>query len=292
MSLTTAQIVDYRRDGFIVLQSFFDQAMICEVGDVIERITRDAIASGNTEGVMELEPQKDGDVPRPRRILEPFERDECFRRLVTQDLLLDCVESLIGPNIVLHISKLNFKPARVGSVVEWHQDLAYYPHTNDDLVTVLVYIDDATEENGCLCVLPRHHHHYFEHSLPDGRFAGMITEDLDGGRYGQAVPLVAPRGSVILLHPVTPHSSHPNLSDQARRTIIVSFRASDAVPIWYNERVALAEKHTYLVRGQPAKFARFGGPAPLLPKYDDSCEFKSLYTLQDEAKLPPPTPCR
>ena len=55
------------------------------------------------------------------------------------------------------------KPAKVGSAVEWHQDMAYFPHTNDDLVTTLVYLDDATEENGCLrCSATSHH--YFDHA--------------------------------------------------------------------------------------------------------------------------------
>ncbi|MCH2130170.1 MAG: phytanoyl-CoA dioxygenase family protein [Pirellulaceae bacterium] len=285
MSLTKDQVGDYRQNGYIVLDSFFDELTIQEVDQVIEQITHDAVTSGNTAGVMELEPQSDGDVPRPRRILEPFQQHECFRRLVTSDKLLDSVASLLGPNLVLHISKLNFKPARVGSVVEWHQDLAYYPHTNDDLVTVLVYFDDATEENGCLRVMPRQHDHYFDHHLQDGRFAGMITEDIEDGRFGSAVPLAAPSGSVIMMHPMTPHSSLPNRSDNSRRTLIVSFRASDAVPLFYNDRVVKAEKTACLVRGKPAKFARFGGPAPMLPQFEDSQDFKSLYTLQDEAKF-------
>ena len=232
---------------------------------------------------MELEPEQDGAAPRPRRILEPFELDEGFRCIATDSRLLDCLQALVGPNIYIHLSKLNFKPARVGSVVEWHQDLAYYPHTNDDVVTVLVYIDEATVENGCLQVLPRHHHHYFNHDLPDGRFAGMITEELDDGRYGQAVPLAAPAGSVILMHPITPHSSHPNRSDQSRRTLIFSFRTADSVPIWHS-RVGEMERHTHLVRGRPARFGRFGGPAPYMPRFDESDQFKSLYTLQDEAR--------
>ena len=55
------------------------------------------------------------------------------------------------------------KPSRVGSAVEWHQDLAYFPHTNPDLVNTLIYLDDATEENGCLQVLPRQHDRFFDH---------------------------------------------------------------------------------------------------------------------------------
>jgi len=283
MSLTTDQVDHYRRDGYIVLESFFDSAVMSEVDDLVQRITDEAISSGKVEGVMELEPEQDGEIPRPRRILSPFELDEGFRLIASDKRLLDCIEALVGPDIYINLSKLNFKPARVGSVVQWHQDLAYYPHTNDDLVTALVYIDDATEENGCLQVLPRHHHHYFDHALPDGRFAGMITEPLDNGRYGKAVPLAAPAGSVILMHPVTPHSSHPKRSDRSRRSLIFGYRASDAIPIWH-KRVGGMERFVHLLRGKPTKFARFGGPASLLPMFDESQEFKSLYTLQDEAR--------
>jgi len=91
-------------------------------------------------------------------------------------IINDKIESLIGPDFGIQHSKLNMKPAKVGSVVEWHQDLAYFPHTNDSLVTTLIYLDDATEQNGCLQVLPRHHTHFFSHAGPDGLFAGMITE--------------------------------------------------------------------------------------------------------------------
>jgi ectoine hydroxylase-related dioxygenase (phytanoyl-CoA dioxygenase family) len=150
----------------------------------------------------------------------PFEQHEAFRALATDDRILDRIESLIGPDFNLQHSKLNMKPAGVGSPVEWHQDLAYFPHTNDDLVTTLVYLDDATEENGCLQVLPRHHHHFFDHSADDGSFAGMITEDLGDGRYGRAVPLPALAGSVIFMHCVLPHSSLPNRSSCSRRTLI------------------------------------------------------------------------
>ena len=283
MTLTPSQIEHYRREGYVVLDSFFNEARVRDVDQLVQRITDEAITSGKTEGVMELEPERDGAAPRPRRILNPFEVDEGFRRIATDERLLDCLQCLIGPDININLSKLNFKPARVGSVVEWHQDLAYYPHTNDDLATLLVYIDEATEENGCLQVLPRQHDHYFKHDLPDGRFAGMITETIDDGRYGQVVSLAAPAGSVIMMHPITPHSSQPNRSDHPRRTLIFGYRASDAIPIWH-VRAGDMEENTHQLRGQPARFARFGGPAPYLAQFDESESHKSLYTLQDEAK--------
>jgi len=72
-----------------------DAQAVSEVDLLIQRITDDAISSGKTQGVMELEPEQDGTSPRPRRILNPFEQDEGFRRIATDPRLLDCIEALI-----------------------------------------------------------------------------------------------------------------------------------------------------------------------------------------------------
>jgi hypothetical protein len=261
----------------------FGHEELGRIDQIIRDIARSAIASGDHSKVMELEPEsvKAGQ-PAPRRIYNPFEQHEAFRALATDERILDRIEQLIGPNIALHHSKLNMKPAKVGSVVEWHQDLAYFPHTNDDLVTTLIYLDDATEENGCLQVLPRHHTHYFEHALPDGTFAGMITERIDDGRYGRPVSLPAAAGSVIFMHCITPHSSLPNRSSKPRRTLIFEYRACDALPIFFGPYVTNIERGAHLLRGRPSRYARFGGPPPYIPTMPG--DNKSLYTLQAEAK--------
>ena len=49
------------------------------------------------------------------------------------------------------------KPPAIGSIVEWHQDLSYYPLTNGDSLAVLIYLDDTTIDNGCLQVIPGVH---------------------------------------------------------------------------------------------------------------------------------------
>jgi ectoine hydroxylase-related dioxygenase (phytanoyl-CoA dioxygenase family) len=229
--------------------------------------------------VLELEPEPVDGQRVPRRIYNPYDQHETFRTLAHDPRLLDKIESLITGNFNLQHSKLNMKPAKVGSAVEWHQDMAYFPHTNDDLVSTLVYIDDATEENGCLQVLPRHHTHYFDHAGSDGRFAGMITEDLS--EFGKPQSLPAPAGSVIFMHCITPHSSLPNRSSRPRRTLIYEYRANDAFPIYYGEMTNLAEAKFRLIRGKPARFARFGGPRPMIPNVG---KYTSLYELQSQAK--------
>jgi len=279
--LTERQIEQYRTEGYVVIERLFGPDDLAAVDTTIDELVDRALSGEDMSKILELEPELLDGRRVPRRIFNPFDQHEAFRELATDDRLLDRIECLIGHDINLQHSKLNMKPARIGSVVDWHQDLSYFPHTNDDLVTTLVYLDDATEENGCLQVLPRHHHAFFNHDGPDGKFAGMITEDLSDGRYGRPQPLPAPAGSAILMHCILPHSSLPNRSDRGRRTLIFEYRAADSFPIYYSEQTHLVESTPRLLRGKPAHFARFGGPRPLVPKIG---RYQSLYELQAQTK--------
>ncbi|MEX0643347.1 MAG: phytanoyl-CoA dioxygenase family protein [Pirellulales bacterium] len=281
LQLSPDQIERYRTDGYLVIESLFDREALRSIDDALQSFVDRALAGENMSEVLELEPEPIDGKHVPRRIYKPYWQHDVFRRAATHPGLLDCIESLIGPDFNLHHSKLNMKPARVGSVVEWHQDMAYFPHTNDDLVTTLIYLDDATEENGCLQVLPRHQHHYFDHSGPDGKFAGMITEDFSNHRFGRPVSLAAPAGSVIFMHCLTPHSSLPNRSDHPRRTLIYEYRAADSLPIYIGDMTTAAEREQDLIRGNMARFARFGGPSPPIPRND---RWTSLYELQSRSK--------
>ncbi len=282
--LTPTQIEQYRRDGFVMIPSVFNREDLAAVDQTIRDIADRAISTDTMEGVLELEPEPVNGERVPRRILNPFEQHDKFRKIATDDRILDRIESLVGPDIALHHSKLNAKPAKVGSIVEWHQDLAYFPHTNDDLVTTLIYLDDATEENGCLQVLPRHHTHYFDHRMQDGTFAGMITEPIGDGRFGKPISLAGPAGSVIFMHCLTPHTSLPNRSNRGRRTLIFEYRASDSFPIFTGEYVTVSEAHAHHIRGSESRIARFGGPSPEIPRMPATDKYKSLYALQAEAK--------
>jgi len=280
-ALTAAQIGQYRRDGFVVVPRLFNAADLAQVEATIARIAA-AIPAGSSGGeVLEFEPALVDGKRSVRRIHDPCERDHVFRDLSGDPRLLDRVEALIGPDLGLQHSKLNMKPAHVGSAVEWHQDLAYFPHTNDDLVTALVYLDDADEENGCLQVLPGHHHGYFRHARPDGIFAGMITESFPG-IHGTPRPLPAPAGSVILMHAILPHASLPNRSPNARKTLIFEYRAADSFPIHYGPHVAKTEALARHLRGKRSLTARFGGPPPLIPHL--AAPMASLYEMQLRAK--------
>ena len=278
--LSPGQIDEYNEAGVIVLPSLLDGQTVQSLNETIDALVEDALERGD-ETILELEPELQDGAVVARRVYDPVERHQAFMDLCTDARLLDAVESLLGPDIGLHHSKLNMKPAQVGSAVQWHQDLAYFPHTNDSLVTALIYLDDANLENGCLQVVPGLHRSYLDHHDEAGRFSGLITDSAFEGTDSLARALPGSAGSVILMHCLLPHSSLPNHSSSARRTLIFEYRASDALPILYSTRAAGTEEKARLLRGSPAQFARLAGPPPRIPHLDNN---KSLYQLQEETR--------
>ena len=154
-----------------------------------------------------------------------------FDSLLRSDWVLAPVRDLIGPNLRLHGSKINIKAASYGAPVDWHQDFAFYPHTNDDVLAVGVMLDDATSENGPLMVFPGSHRGpVYDHHC-DGVFAGTITLSGCGLDVEDAVPLIAPAGSVTLHHARVVHGSDANRSYDDRSILFYEVTASDAFPI-------------------------------------------------------------
>lgn len=274
--LTPTQVHQYQQDGFTISPALLTGA---EVSSLLAEVDR--ISDGNTLGThdrsrLEMEPNQAQNGTLVRRIYEPCTHYKPFRDLSNSAKLLDCVEQLLGANLDFHYSKLNMKPPSIGSVVEWHQDLTYYPLTNDSSVTVLTYLDDASRENGCLLVIPGQHHNPPMNHGMDGFFQGAITEPVDESR---AVPLEGQAGSVIFMHCLTPHASTTNTSSRARRTLILGYRAADAVPLYISEDTSKAESYVRHVRGEKPAVARFTFQSFPLPRQKQSTA--SLYELQE-----------
>jgi phytanoyl-CoA hydroxylase len=275
-TLTKEQVQFYRDNGYLVIDKLFNETEVATALKAIDEIL-DCV---DTSSVAEKEPADPNVI---RRIWSPSKRHPVFVELAESEKLLDCVEGLIGSNILFHYSKLNMKYSKVGSVVEWHQDLSYYPHTNTDLLSCLIYLDDATTENGCLEVIPDAHHFGILDHYINGYFRGKIgfsTPDVD---FSKSVPLEAPAGSVIFLHCLTPHYSKRNESDKPRRTYLPAYRAADAFPIYFDSHASHNEPGIKLLRGQRTKYARIESYACPLPFAET--EFNSLYEVQEGSHI-------
>lgn len=146
--------------------------------------------------------------------------------LVRHPRVLDAVESLIGPDILVYTSTFFIKEAGTPVFAAWHQDATYFGLDPHEHVTAWVALSDATAEAGCMEVVssrgaPRQHRHAalgLAHSINGGGQA--IVEDFD--QHG-AVAMALPAGSFSLHHTLARHRSAPNRAAHRRVGLGISY---------------------------------------------------------------------
>ena len=230
--ISEADVAAYRRDGVIVVPEVVDRETLTRVRQVIAELVAGAAEVSEHTDVYDLEPSHTRENPRVRRIKTPHKVHPIFNEIVRSQKVIDILTKLIGPGLRLHGSKLNMKSAHYGSPVEWHQDWAFYPHTNDDVLAIGVLLDDCDLENGPMLVTPgTHTREVWNHHGEDGYFAGLIDPDLVRDEIARAVPCIGKAGSMSFHHVRALHGSALNTSNRARNLLLYEVAASDAWPL-------------------------------------------------------------
>lgn len=281
--LTGEEIAFYNEQGYVVVDNLLSRKDVKQLSDIVDELVAKAADMNEGDEYYDLEPSHTPDNPRVRRLKKPIFQHEAFDRLARSSTILDLVEQLVGSGIrITHPDgKINIKAAEYGSPVEWHQDWAGYPHTNDDLLSVSIPLDDIEPENGPLLMMPGSHRGpvYSHHS--GGVFCSAIDPERDPLDYDRAVPLTGKAGMVSLHHVRTIHGSALNTSNRSRRLLIYQYAATDAWPLT-GEHSLEAFRET-IVRGELPVQPRMEAlpvrlPLPLAPNYD------GLYTSQENAR--------
>ncbi|HEX2891154.1 phytanoyl-CoA dioxygenase family protein [Vineibacter terrae] len=221
----------YRRDGYLVVPDVLDTTELRALQAVIDDWIARAASVDRHDDVYDLEPSHTRAQPRVRRIKTPHRIDRRFDDLVRHPNVVAILSRLIGPDLRLHGSKLNMKAPRYGSPVEWHQDWAFYPHTNDDILAIGVMLDDMELSNGPLLVVPGSHKGpVFDHHA-DGAFCGAIAPETIADEARRAVPLTGRAGSMSFHHVRLLHGSALNTSNRRRQLLLYEVAAADAWPL-------------------------------------------------------------
>jgi len=221
----------YRQNGYLVVENVLDGAALERVRTTLAGILDGARRVTEHTAIYDLEPSHRPDAPRVRRIKTPHVHFPLFHDLARNPRMVGILQALLGPAVRLHGSKINLKAPHYGSAVEWHQDWAFYPHTNDDLLAVGVMLDDCTVENGALLVLPGTHKGPVYDHHADGYFCGAMDPAATNLAFDNAVPLMARAGAMSFHHVRLVHGSAQNLSDKPRALLLYEFAAADAWPL-------------------------------------------------------------
>ena len=242
LRLSPAERRAWEDDGFFVRSRAFAGAELEELRDAAERAAqaadqglgcaeRDYTIDGNRYleargATIQLEHRPGS---RTIRVIEPFHPlDRRFEGLIDDPRLVEPMRDLVGSEAVsLWTDKLNLKRPREGSAFRWHQDSPYWVfdcgHV-DRLPNVMLALDDASEENGCLCVVRGSHRRGILPGLEgEGRLGPLFT-DPRAFDVTQAAPAEMPAGSLLFFSPHTVHGSAPNRSERPRRALVLTYQ--------------------------------------------------------------------
>lgn len=251
--LAEAQIAQYRADGYVVVDDVLEPESLAELRTVTDDIAASAAGIVDHTDILDLEASHRPDAPRVRRIKRPHQVHPFYRELAAHPRIMAALTPLIGDNIRLRRGgKINMKSASYGAPVEWHQDWAFYPHTNSDVLAVGILLDDMDAGNGPVLVLPGSHRGpiYDHHS--HGAFCGAIDVERAGLDVADARQLHAGAGAITIHHARLVHGSALNVSDRPRRVLFYEYTAADAWPLAGIEHLAnLDDFNDRIVHGQP-----------------------------------------
>ncbi|MBT6276154.1 MAG: phytanoyl-CoA dioxygenase family protein [Chromatiales bacterium] len=284
--LSSEQEEAFLRDGYLVARDAISTAQLVAARSEIANWVSESRAHSAPFGPptedgkprFDLAAEHSAAAPALRRVNNPSDISSAYIDIMERSVCVDMVQQLVGPSIKFHHCKINLKLPGTATRVAFHQDFAFTPHTNDDVVTALIMIDDMTAENGCLSVVPGSHRGPV-HSLFSGdTFTGFVAPQIEAKATQEAVPIIGPAGSVCLMHTRLLHGSEPNASSMPRGLYIAVYSAADAHPIARNPMPNPNEGR--VLRGVATRVARM---VPVSVEIPQQPHRPSFFSVQEEA---------
>jgi len=283
--LSEQQVQSYRENGYLVLPAHLPQTIIDDAQAEIARLSQHAAEIDESDDLIDLEDSHTRNEPRIRRIKRPDLQSDFFNNLMRSDHILGPARDLIGPDIRMHTTKLNMKKAEYGAPVQWHQDVAFYPHTNDDVLAIGVIFDDVEFENGPLQVFPGSHkgpildHHH------NGVFSGSVDLAEAGLDMKDAISLTGPAGTISIHHGRMLHGSALNTSPRDRQILFYEMMAADAFPVTgtMTPFTTIEDYDSRMLCGEPTKEPRLENIPIRIPQ-PQPVKAGSIYEIQSQGK--------
>ncbi|MEM9605521.1 MAG: phytanoyl-CoA dioxygenase family protein [Pseudomonadota bacterium] len=276
--LTQQQREDYFTHGFVGVQDLVPADALAELQAVTQAFVEQSKAVSESGDRFDIGPGHSPDNPVLRRLNSPDTASEAYWRFST-GLMADVAADLVGPNVVFHHSKLNFKWFDKSDTVKWHQDIQFFPHTNYNVLTIGCYLADTTMENGPLAALRGSHNEpLYNQYDADGNWTGMLSdEDAAGVDMDRVDYLTGNAGSITIHNARTLHYSPSSRSPIPRPLLLNCYTSADAKP--YTPHPSPTVNTYKVVRGEPVHWAEHD-PRPCQIPPDWSGGYSSIYAAQ------------
>lgn len=244
VGLTPEDLARFNADGFLVFDDVFTPAEV----EALRTVAESAKIRAEHQA-------RDGYLEKTVHMLGLTGMDPAFMDLAKDPRIVERLKPLLGPDIQLQHSKLAAKPStKNAGPFGWHQDFCYFPHSNYSLAAVMVMLDDATPDNGCMYMVKGSHKlGMLDHTNAEGLFTGSCRESRHWEEDPSKVVAITPRaGGISIHHCLTLHGSPANRSGRPRRGLVFQYRADDAFQfadgVWVDTGVLVSGRRRERVR--------------------------------------------
>ena len=231
MVLSKDEINFYNDQGYLLVEDVISENQHKEMLALVDGFFEKSKMIKENDNIFDLEDGHSSDNPRLKRIKQPHQHSQFFWDIIKESKIEKILRDLLGDNVSLKTSKLNTKAPGGGAAVEWHQDWAFYPHTNDNVLALGLMLNDVDIDNGPLMVIPESHKGPVLSHFNNGVFCGAIDPDDSDFDMSKAVTLTGKARSMTIHHARTLHGSSPNNSNRDRLVLFYECNSADAWPL-------------------------------------------------------------
>jgi hypothetical protein len=212
-TLTREQVAAFNRDGYLKGIRIFSDAEMAEIRRYFDDLLAKTLAAGGDSYSISTAHLRHG------RVYD----------LLTERRIVNCMEDLLGGNVIGWGSHFFCKMPGDGTRVSWHQDSSYWPLTPTKAVTAWLAIDDADVGNACMRYIPGSHHlGHLTYTLSETDEANVLNQTVEGAeKLAEPVNVELRAGEISLHSDLLLHGSEANESARRRCGLTLRYCPAD-----------------------------------------------------------------
>lgn len=238
--LSQDELDAYDRNGFLFYPGFFDADDLASFKTELDRLWKAAATDSGDEVIREPESEI------VRSIFRVHETSDVYRALAADPRLADRARQLLGSDVYIHQSRINYKPGFKGKEFYWHSDFETW-HVEDGvprmrMVSCAIWLTENNPVNGPVMVMPGSHKWFVGCSggTPDDHFKASLRRQEFGvpsngsmewleQRCGIEQP-IGPAGSVLFFECNVIHGSNGNITPYPRSNVFMVYNSVENTP--------------------------------------------------------------
>jgi ectoine hydroxylase len=233
--LNSAQLDVYRENGFLILPDLFSKDEVTGLYDEMQQMRGDFTKTGRAEVIAE---PGSGEV---RSIFDVHKLNALFANLVRDPRVLNVAREILGSEVYIHQSRINYKPGFTGKEFYWHSDFETW-HTEDGMpamraLSCSILLTDNSDMNGPLMLIPGSQKHFISclGETPDDNYKKSLKKQVAGvpddfllsylADLGGITSCTGKAGSVVFFDCNTMHGSNGNITPYPRSNLFFVYNS-------------------------------------------------------------------